>query len=240
MALPFSDQYSGEARLIPSLVLVITPVLTILGAYPPARALSSLPIVATAGLVAVVVLSRVVREWGRRAELELNREWGGAPTTSLLRHRSATKTEDLAELHEALSAVTGRRLPDAAEEAADPRAADEMYAAAVGILRERTRDTTKFPTVLAENATYGMWRNLRGARHWGRLLSALGVAVGVLSPIIGEASTTHGVWVVVLNCGAFAFWQWFISVRRVQDAGERYARALFQVALAMNAVREFG
>ena len=237
MPLPFSDRYSDEARLVPSLVLVITPVLTILGAYPPARALDSLAIVATAGAVAVVVLSRVVREWGKLAEIELYREWGGAPTTSLLRHRSAPNKEDLAKLHEAISAVTGCRLPDAAEEAGDPKVADKMYTAAVDILRERTRDGTKFPTVLAENATYGMWRNLRGARHWGRLLSASGIAIGLLSSWMGQISIADGVWVVLLNCVAFAFWHRLISSRRVQEAGERYAGALFLAALAMPAAQ---
>lgn len=237
MAFPFIDRYSAEARILPSLVLVIPTVMTVFGLYPPTQPLGSLPIIATGGAVAVVVLSHFVRSWGKAAEAELFRRWTGPPTTRRLRHRGAKEAARVRELHRAISASTGHRLPDAGEEARDPIAADLAYAAVVGILRELAGDAPRFDLVLTENASYGMRRNLWGARNRGKTVSALGALAGVIVVLMASVPTVLALCVIVLNVAAFAFWQWLVSDEWVREAAELYVDALFRVALAMGATR---
>lgn len=237
MGIPFLDRYSAEARILPSLAVAAPGVLTVLGLYPPARSLGSVSVVATAGAVAVVVLSHLVRSWGRAKEQQLYRKWGGPPTTRRLRHRSAEDPGGVAELHRAVQVLTGRKLPDAEAEARDPETADSAYAAAVGVLRELTRDAARFPVVVAENASYGMRRNLLGARDWGRIVSALGLIAGLTLLLLEQGSIAATVAVIVLNLTVFAFWQWIVLSRWVRESAELYADALFRAALAMSAGR---
>lgn len=231
VAMPFSfvDRYAAEARIVPTLILVLPPILSLLGLYPPARTLTSISIVTMAGAVATIVLSHAVRTRGKAAEKQLFRRWNGPPTTRCLRHRFAESPESVAELHRSVMAATGRHLPTADQEQGDPRAADEEYAAAVEVLRERTRDVERFPVIMAENASYGLRRNLWGIRNWGRTLTTLGALAG-LTVVLMPVDTSHGpaVAVMLLNVAALAFWMWGVSERWVQQAAELYAEALFR------------
>jgi hypothetical protein len=87
-------------------------------------------------------------------------------------------------LHERLSPLLSHPSPTAAEEAADPHAADRRYREAVGALRERTRDRSRFGLLLAENIDYGFRRNCLGLRPY-----ALIVAAGCLLVMAGRRGT---------------------------------------------------
>lgn len=235
MTIPFWDRYSTEARVIPASVLVLPPALSVIGLYPPARDLSSISLVASAAVVGIVILSNVVRFRGRTEEVRLFRKWGGPPTTRALRFRLAEDRVRVAQLHETVSSATGMELPGEEDERRDSVRADKAYEAAVRMLRELTRDPDRFRIVLAENAGYGMRRNLWATRDWGRTVTALGVwgaiAVVLLSP--GDVGVGATAAVVSLNLLAFAFWQWLVSERWVQEAAETYAEALFRAAVAL-------
>ena len=69
-----------------------------------------------------------------------------------------------------VEAVIARRLP------ADVLGEDAAVAAtldgAIAEIRSITRDASTYPILKAENAEYGMWRNLRGVRAFGRWTAA--------------------------------------------------------------------
>src|SRR5436309_10857806 len=82
---------------------------------------------------------------GKRKEPDLFRLWGGKPTTQLLRHAGTSNPVALERRHEQLGRITGLSLPDAMAESTDRTAADNVYDAAVEVLKERTRDAKAFP-----------------------------------------------------------------------------------------------
>jgi hypothetical protein len=102
---------------------------------------------------------------------------GGLPTTTTLRHRDDTYDDETrAGFHTFIAAKLGKPAPTAAEEAADPAAADSYYARGATWLRENTRDAKKFDILLNENITYGFRRNLFGLKLPGFVLNAAIVA----------------------------------------------------------------
>jgi hypothetical protein len=66
-------------------------------------------------------------------------------------------------------------MPTLEEQRTDPEAADRSIDDFVAVLRARTRDSSKFPLVIAENANYGFRRNSLALRAW-----AVGVASSTL------------------------------------------------------------
>ena len=100
-------------------------------------------IVAAAGFWAL--LAQLGRDGGKRKEPKLFNDWGGKPTTQLLRHRGThLDTATKGRYREALSSlIAGINLPSAEAEAADWRSADDKYESCARFLREQTRDKAR-------------------------------------------------------------------------------------------------
>jgi hypothetical protein len=96
------------------------------------------------------------------------------------------------------------RLPTPAEEAADAAAAARSYAQAVAALREDTRDSARFPLIAAENADYGLRRNLLGLRGFGVAIALVVlvacIATFALDPTGSSRLTACGVPFVYAAC----------------------------------------
>lgn len=231
------DRYDLCARIAPG-VMVVLPVAIALTMYVPISLPGSagylaLYAAATAGLA--WVLGAWVRGRGRRAQQRLVAKWGGMPTELLLRHgdpriESATK----ARYHEALQAMAPNRpMPTADEETADPAAALQIYRSAVRRLIESRRGTID-NLVLAENASYGFWRNLHGCRLPALTLASAAaiaaVAPDALSLFRDELSLVAMPLHPVLLAAVLLAWgavPWIMArERRVYDAALYYAERL--------------
>lgn len=70
-------------------------------------------------------------------------------------------------------------MPTAAQELADPRAAEDAYEAATTALIAATRDTKKFRLLFDENINYGFCRNMCGLKPVGLVLSIAGLIIGI-------------------------------------------------------------
>jgi hypothetical protein len=86
------------------------------------------------------LMTNICREMGKRLEDRLYPEWGGKPTTQLLRHRdgsidSVTKRR----YHAFLAAKINVAFPDAEQEKSDPAKADEFYQSGARWLLDHTR-----------------------------------------------------------------------------------------------------
>jgi len=73
-------------------------------------------------------MTSVCREFGKRLEDRLYSEWGGKPSTQLLRHRDRT-IESVTKLryHAFLAGKIGQVFPDSEQETQSPEKADDLF-----------------------------------------------------------------------------------------------------------------
>lgn len=197
-----------------------------------------------AGAGGAVLLTEVGRERGRQRQQNLWASWGGAPTTRLLRFREATNRTILIRWRKAIEALTGRELPTEEDEAQDPYGADAEYDAAAAYLIEATRDSSRFPLVLAENISYGFRRNLWGLKPFGVTIAAFGAVASGLLVLLAVGVPPDEGWIQALvadptsvtlsrlTSAAFSVIVtivWIVVVTRnwVKSAGDAYALRLW-------------
>ncbi len=243
------DTYSRQARLFPGLLTLFPIILTAIALFP--RLVTSswgatlVTLATSCGLL--YGLSVLSRSRGKQVEKRLLKAWGGWPTTIWLRHREDHLPAPVLARYHAFFAknVPMFVAPTAAEEIADEKAADDMYAAAVKWLQERCRGKD-FPFVEKENAEYGFRRNLRGLKPIGicACIAALAIAAlaiawrhegllpaitsGSMSNILTALSTIKpaAIGAVCVDLAALAAWLTIVRDEWVRDAGDQFARAL--------------
>jgi len=240
----FPDEYRRRARLKPA-ILEILPILLVLGlaAYNAFGGLDTVSRFGGAGFAALLstlgltaLLEQLGRDQGKRKESALWATWGGAPTTQMLRHRDAHFCNHVtrARYHQKLqSLVPGVIMPTAADEAADPVAADAVYEACTKFLIAKTRDRQKLPLVFEENVNYGFRRNLWGMRPAGLLISLIGTliaAVGLLVALAGrDATAIAWMTVLILDATFLTWWSVRINADWVFITAKAYAERLMEV-----------
>lgn len=232
------DPYDLTARLLPGLLVLLPAILCIAVLYgaksPIAVALGS--VLATCG--GPYLLSSFVRTWGQRAQDRLFRQWGGQPTTLLLRHRLDHLPPLTKERYRELAASRlGIALPGDGDEEHDPAKADQAYVAAADALRPLTNDRRAFPFVFKELVAYGFNRNAHGSRWVGLAVAAATVVTalthaGVLHVrppywISADLGTSHVV-VLVVAVGFACLWCFHFTAQTVQQAGFSYAKRLWE------------
>ena len=171
------DSYTLRARTAPFFLVLLPVLLAILAWFPDQLTTwRTLPGVGVTAFLAVL-FAQLGRDRGKRKEKELFELWGGKPTTQLLRH-SYTEEDDSEEIRRRqrakLAKLSGQNFPTPRQEANDSEAADNIYEAAIHVLRERTRESSKFRLINAENVNYGYRRNLWGMRLPATILAGLG------------------------------------------------------------------
>ena len=178
-----TDPYDRQARLYPAL-LCLLPLLALLALLyaPNVSALKGVVTLAVS-CGGLFLMTNICREMGKRLEDRLYREWGGKPTTQLLRHRdgsidSVTKRR----YHAFLAAKINVAFPDTEQEKSDPAKADEAYQSGARWLLDHTRPDggKKFDLLFRDNVTYGFRRNALGARPVG-IVIAIACLVWVLA-----------------------------------------------------------
>lgn len=232
------DPYDLTARLLPGLLVLLPAILCIAVLYgaksPIAVALGS--VLATCG--GPYLLSSFVRTWGQRAQERLFRQWGGQPTTLLLRHRHDYLPPPTKERYRELAASRlGVALPSHGEEEHDPATADWAYIAAADALRSLTNDRRAFPLVFKELVAYGFNRNAHGSRWVGLAVAAVTVVTALahagllhLQPphwTTADLDTSHVV-VLIVAVGFACLWCFHFTARTVQQAGFGYAKRLWE------------
>jgi hypothetical protein len=120
----------------------------------------------------------------------------------------------------------GLQLPSETEETQDPVGADAAYEAAIGVLRERTRDANRFPLVHGENIRYGFRRNLLGLRPFGLAGSLLGLGAALVDAVVIRKATSAFLAVAVVDVLLLLFWWKTVTEAWVRRAAEAYAEAL--------------
>jgi len=231
------DRYNWQARALPGFIVVMPVALAILAWVPhidkAAEPLTAL-IVGTG--VGTALLTRIVRDMGKRAEQSLIDEWGALPSVIMLRHSDTaidTVTKD--RYHRALGKLVPHvKMPSVAAERDDPKAADDIYRGCCTYLMSKTRDQKKFDLLFIENIHYGFWRNLYGSRGLGAVLAAFG-SVGCLAKVIYDLHKHTSVAPLAVLCCLICLilavlLTAYVSKQVVRQAGDGYARRLLEAA----------
>lgn len=183
----FLDAYTVKARIAPALLVVVPLVSVTLAWFPKLNSLPGLSALGVAGIAVLMLVAQQTRRSGRILQQELVAEWGGLPTTIILRHSDSTlRADEKARYHASLKKrVQGMEIPDSAGESRDRARADRNYAMAVDWLREHTREN---PVVKSENANYGFHRNLCAIRPLGWTSSAIGIAGAIVLMALDQSA----------------------------------------------------
>lgn len=232
------DEYDRKARLYPvAMVLLPATILAILLFTLPHWSSGVAALLVASGLHVPVLF--LVRDLGARAQVNLWRLWGGAPTTLLLRSGGS----DNYVLHEQrlsnIERATGISLPRADVARENPRSADEAYEAATAILRNQTRDSSKFPLVFNELKNYGYRRNLYGCKPVGLAISFVALAIEVALIIaasrgVSEISMEAMLVGAGVSCLWIGIWTYWVTPSFVRQDADRYARALIDSASSVD------
>lgn len=177
-----TDPYERPARLYPALLALLPLLVMVMLLYgPKATALTGAVAVAVS-CGGLYLTTNLCREMGKRLEERLYREWGGKPTTQLLRHSDPTiESATKRRYHAFLASRINEAFPDEDQEAGNQAAADDLYASGVRWLLNHTRpeDDKKFDLIFKENVAYGFRRNALGVKPFG-LIVAIGSSLWVL------------------------------------------------------------
>jgi hypothetical protein len=234
------DEYERQARLYPALLTMLPVGVLAIAMFPsPPSWWKGVAGLAASGAVAYLA-THLARPLGRRKQDELFKQWGGMPTTLLLRYGGAANRAHVASLHQAIGQAVGTDLPTEDEEALDPHGADGRYEAAIERLKEMTRDRNRFPLVFSENCGYGFRRNLYGLRPFGigvagasAVLALVLLALALLG-LVDVSSTALGV-AAGIDILSIAVWKLAVDPEWVQESGFTYAERLVGSAVLLQA-----
>lgn len=232
------DPYDLKARYLPGLLVLLPAILCIAVLYG-----TKSPTVVTLGSVLTAcggpyLLASFVRTWGQHAQDRLFLQWGGQPSTILLRHRHKQLPPLTKRRYAELSASKlGISMPTAEDEARNPEGADQAYVAAADALRPLTNDRKTFPFVFKELVAYGFNRNAYGSRWVGLAVALLTIAFSLVhagllhgrSPNWTPIDLEPGHATVVIVAAIFCcLWCFHFTARTVKQSGFAYAKRLLE------------
>jgi len=234
-----TDPYDRQARLIPGLLVILPVLVPLIAVYGPKHPIltSILSLLSTCG--AVYALASIARGRGKKLEELLIKEWGGMPTTIILRHQDTfLDSISKSRYHDAITAKLGIAMPTAQEEAENPAKADDTYIGATKRLREVTRSNKKL--LFKENIAYGFHRNMLAMKTAGIFTCICGVIYGLLISQILVCKAPYFVPVNLTNVGLatgltllislalLAAWIFYFDKDAVRRIGLVYAERLFE------------
>lgn len=234
-----ADPYERQARLWPALLALLPLFVTVGATYGPRASVLANAMTMVIACGGLYVLAQISRDRGKVLEEKLFAEWGGKPTTQLLRHRDATiEAATKSRYHAFLSRKLGSAFPDAIQESHDPKAADDVYQSGVRWLLNHTRDPERFRLLFKENIGYGFRRNALGLKaltlsvafacvffvlvKYG-VVTASGWSAESFSKLSDEASVS-----AVVSLMLAGMWIFFVTRGAVRTAAFTYAETLLR------------
>lgn len=246
------DKYNLTARIFPALLLILPLLFSVYATFPVLVSSDKLSFLTTIlipfGILCGVLyfFSNLCRGLGKKEEKILIEEWGGLPTTLILRHsdnmlNDSTKKRYHSFLEEKVPDIG--KFPTASEETQNFYQADKIYSSSIDWLREQRRDKEKYYLLHEENIQYGFRRNLLGVRAIGIRLCIASILFILVSKvdfiqlsskfIETLESAMMGVTIfqyIALSFNFIAFLCWIFVVNKnwVKEAGFQYAKTLLK------------
>lgn len=238
-----TDPYERKARLYPALLAsapLFVMVALLYGANASALKSAFTIAISCGGLYLV---TNVCRECGKRLEERLYRDWGGKPSTQLLRHRDSTiEAPTKKRYHTFLAGKINEVFPDAQQECDDPFRADAIYQSGVRWLLNHTRpdDSKRFELLFRENIAYGFRRNALGIKPIGLIIDLASMlwpllkenVIGLAPPFFDAAAITrmpdNATACVIVSAVMVCAWLFFFTKTSVRAAAFAYAEMLLR------------
>ena len=223
------DHYSLSARVAP-MIIVISPFAAAAWGFVGDSVWKSAGVLIGMPIAFAILLSEAGRDFGRRRQLSLWAEWGGRPTTRILRHIDSTiNPSTKARYHTRLALLYGQPLPSAEEERLDPVQADKHYESCVDTLQARTRSADEFGLLYRENVSYGFRRNLWGLKNLGLAAVTLSLALIVVAQLWVSNVVGIRLWIAFSYSAALGIvWIVVVSKEWVRTPAEAYAARLLE------------
>lgn len=232
----FKSEYDRKARFYPSLAFIAPIFLWLMLWFPKLREIDVAIIELVILMIMPLIMLRMVREKGNQVQASLVKDWGGFPTTLLLRHADSTiNTATKERYHKYLESKVNIKIPSAEDEKQDKVASDKIYDSCVEYLRKNTRDQNKYQLILDENINYGFARNLLGLRPYAlrTLISLLilqfiliywsyGIGINFTAVPVSKLSA------ILVNLVFILFWYFKVTKQWVSFCAVRYAKALLE------------
>lgn len=239
------DEYELKARLAPVVASVAGALAVAILLLPAPDTQWPSLVIGLLGLAVARGMTHNVRDRGKRLERALYAQWGGKPSTAMLRHADTRLPMTVKMRYRRFleSHVPELSIPTEAEETAAPGRADQAYEAAGRWLLERTRDQERFRLLFAENINYGFRRNLLAAKTLGLVvdgLALLAIPASMGLQFNGGWQTWPGsvdiwTWGASLAAAAHLLWLAFgVTPTWVRAAAERYAEQLLAACDALS------
>jgi len=232
----FIDEYELKARIAPGLIVALPALVDLIYMVP---ALGNLPVFAAGSIITLALiygLGYVIRAEGQQLEPVLWKQWGGPPSTRLMR---SSDTFFGAELKNSIRAAVAQEfaitLPTSVEEKKDPSGSDKAIADAFKRVRGFLRRSDPAGVWQKNNIEYGFCRNMLG----GRMLWA-SVAVGSVVVAIWYTATNHSAFlnpVVLVSCLSLVcagYVGWRVLPRATKRIAERYAELAWTTFLQVS------
>jgi hypothetical protein len=184
-----TDPYDRQARLCPALLCLLPLLALVALLYAPNVSALTGVVTLAVSCGGLFLMTNICREMGKRLEHRLYGEWGGKPTTQLLRHGGGTlDSVTKRRYHAFLAAKINTTFPDAEQEKSDPAKGDEAYQSGARWLLDHTRpEGGKCDLLFRDNAAYGFRRNALGARPLG-----ITIAIGCLLWVLAKEHVFFG------------------------------------------------
>ncbi len=240
--IPTLDTYSLRARWVPAATSLLALVLAIASWLPTLQA----SLLGAGVLLAIVAptAAHLARDKGKALEAALWANWGGPPTTQVLRHGNPHLPADRVALyHRQIAALfPDALLPTVEGQSTDKDASDAVWATVTKRLIARTRDKVQFGLLFAENCSYGCWWQLLALRPFAiwTSCSAIGVAMARIGFRLGSGKGVDEVAVAAAMTAAIAvyFFTRVVSERLVWTAAFAYAERLMEATEMLPLVKE--
>lgn len=242
------EKYNLIARIFPALLLILPLLFSIYATLPNLISSNILSFLTTIFISfgALYFVSNLCRTLGKRQEENFISQWGGLPTTLILRHRDntlndLTKTRYHSFLKKNVPNINS--FPTASKETRNPHQADIIYSSSIDWLKEQTRDKKKYYLLHEENIQYGFRRNLLGVKVIGIYLCLSSILLLLIYNIYSVQldsnfieilkSLIKGITIfqyiaLFFNLTAFFCWIFVVNNNWVKEAGFQYAKTLLQ------------
>jgi len=219
------DRYVITARFLPSLIVVgplglaALPWITLGTDWTKSVGLG------LSAAVAAYFLAQVTRDFGKRLEEKLWRDWGGPPSTVYLRHRDTRLgTREKDQLHASIKRLNSNlHVPTREDEERDPVDADRCYERMTAHIRSRTWGPKDHPMLFDENVSYGFKRNLLSLKIPGVLCALGGIASGATALWFGRPGE-----ISLILSAVFLIMTLLVTRAGVRRQAENYVRRLFE------------
>jgi len=235
MSLDWFDPYELRARVAPTIIIILPLIIMIFSIIQIPESLVSAIISLGIFFFVVYSVSFVVRELGHKLQKELWEQWGGAPSSLIMRCEDPRLNFELKkQIYKKIEKKYKIKLPRQDDQKDHPNIFLKSIEDVFNRVRTDLHEKSKDERWEKQNAEYGFLRNLAGSRLLWCIISLIGIFGCVLGWILYKNDfTLIGLALNLIICICSIAFGWFLSPKAVKDAGFRYAELAWNAFLSL-------